>query len=775
MSWIQEDTVNERSETIEAIRDSARTLLEAGGGTAQLRHWRGESPGFDRRRWESMAAAGWFSTAVRETDGGLGLGLDVCAAIVQACGENLAPEPVAVAGFAVGELLSRCPGSALRSDLLDRLQQGRLVAGLAWQERSGDTDPRPGGARLSEGPAGMQVAGARRHVVPGAGVDGWVVAVHDEQDACALVWLPAGHGGVQVHAFVRLDGSRAASLEMDARIAAKQVLARGDAADQALESALLQAQVLCAAELLGASRTLLAMTISHLQTRRQFGKAIGSFQVLRHRAVDVYLGNELAAAALDAACGDGLLSPATASRAKARAADSALAAVRFATQAHGAMGVSDETDVGLYFKRVTVLAASGGNAQAHRRRYLRHAPPEGLPAAVPWPEDADIPRGADWASMPEAQFRGLVRAFLRRHYPPALRHLPYTANAAQYQPWARTMSERGWIAPAWPVEMGGLSLPADKLLILHDEYERYGVARGPDMGIVMIGPLLIRYGSAEQRARFLPPIIRAEHIWCQGYSEPNAGSDLASLSTRAELRGDHFVVNGQKIWTTHATSATHMFMLARTDSSGRKQEGISFLLLDLATPGVTIRPIRDIAGKEKFCEVFFDDVVVPRKNLVGELHRGWGIAKSLLGFERLFVGGPKHCQYALAQLENLAAAHGLLDDPVFAARFAQGKLDVADLGTLYERFADGVRRGEDVPPSIALLKIWATETHQRLAWMLLEAANEDGVGVDPVAVGDHQMHVAAPLFAALPSTIYGGANEVQRDIVARHVLQLTEP
>jgi alkylation response protein AidB-like acyl-CoA dehydrogenase len=321
-----------------------------------------------------------------------------------------------------------------------------------------------------------------------------------------------------------------------------------------------------------------------------------------------------------------------------------------------------------------------------------------------------------------------------------------------------------------------MGLPAEKLIAWIEELEQHGVARAPDQGIVMIGPLLIQHGTSEQQQRFLPRIISGEHVWCQGYSEPNAGSDLAGLRTEAlparDALGDHFVVNGQKIWTTLAQDANHIFMLVRTDKDARKQEGISFLLCDLRIPGITIRPIHTLAGEPEFCEVFFDNVRVPAENLVGKLHGGWTIAKALLGFERIFLGSPKQSQYALGQLARLAQARRLFADPVFAQRFAALRLDVLDLSAAYTGFANIVRAGKPLPASVSLLKIWASETYHRIGALLVEAGEEQGAVAGDQLLDGQSFNVLSPLIGSTAAMIYGGTNEIQRNILARQVLDL---
>jgi alkylation response protein AidB-like acyl-CoA dehydrogenase len=314
-----------------------------------------------------------------------------------------------------------------------------------------------------------------------------------------------------------------------------------------------------------------------------------------------------------------------------------------------------------------------------------------------------------------------------------------------------------------------------KQIIMLEEQERSGIGRMPDQGITQVGPTIMRFGTPAQRTRYLPPIIAGDHIWCQGYSEPNAGSDLASLQTTAVRDGDEYVINGSKIWTSMSMDATHMYVLVRTDRHAeRPQAGISFMLLDMASPGITIRPIRNIAGHEEFSQVFFDDVRTPAEALVGELNRGWTIAKALLGFERLGIGSPRRPRYALTRLEKVARSRGLLDEPVFADRFAQLRLDLADLGSLYGRYVDAVRRGEELGPDVSILKIWAMELNQRLSELLLEAADEHAAVAGPIDFDRETVDVLAPFYMSRPGTIYGGSNEIQRNIVAKRVLRLPQ-
>jgi alkylation response protein AidB-like acyl-CoA dehydrogenase len=380
----------------------------------------------------------------------------------------------------------------------------------------------------------------------------------------------------------------------------------------------------------------------------------------------------------------------------------------------------------------------------------------------------------DWNALSDDAFRREVREFFEKNYPAHLRHPRQRLRWGEIRDWTHLLSKKGWIAPNWPKEHGGMGLSPAKLLIFIEEQERAGIARAPDMGVVMVGPVLIRFGTEAQRQTFLPKILSCEHIWCQGYSEPNAGSDLASLRTEAVPDGDAFIVNGQKTWTTLAQDATHIFLLVRTDKAAKKQEGISFLLADCKSPGLTIRPIRNIAGHEEFCEVFFDNVRVPKQNLVGEINKGWTIAKALLGFERLFLGSPRQSQSALGRLEELGRRLELFQDPAFVDAFTQLTLDVADLAAAYGRFADMVRRGQPLGPDVSYLKIWATETYARITNAILEAAGSAGAVADDFEIEGEVFDLIGPFYYARPATIYGGSNEIQRNILAKHVLRLPD-
>ena len=377
----------------------------------------------------------------------------------------------------------------------------------------------------------------------------------------------------------------------------------------------------------------------------------------------------------------------------------------------------------------------------------------------------------DLNAITDDDFRLMVREWVQANYPPEIRDPAKRLHWDECKVWYFRLAEKGWLCPGWPKEHGGMGLSPAKQLIMLDEFERHGCARTIDQGVLMVGPLLIAHGTEEQRAKFLPKILTGEHVWCQGYSEPNAGSDLASLRTMAVRDGDDYVINGQKIWTSMAMDANWIYVLARTDRAAKKQEGIGFFLVPMDTPGITVRPLMTLDLNEEFAETFFDDVRVPASALVGQPNRGWTMAKALLGFERIFVGSPKQSAYALARLEGLAERMGVRREPGFQEVFTKHKLDVEDLTDLYETYVDQVRRGEVPGPDVSMLKVFQTELYQRITETMLDVAAEYGGSLEPME-GNRALNPAGLFLQSRPASIYSGTNEIQRNILAKNVLDL---
>jgi acyl-CoA dehydrogenase len=384
-------------------------------------------------------------------------------------------------------------------------------------------------------------------------------------------------------------------------------------------------------------------------------------------------------------------------------------------------------------------------------------------------------------------FRAETRAWLAANCPPEMREPMSSESQAcwggrnfQFESeaqriWLRRMAERGWTAPSWPRAYGGGGLSKEEEAVLTREMRALG-CRIPlySFGIWMLGPALLKYGSEEQKLEHLPKIARGEIRWCQGYSEPNAGSDLASLATRAEVHGDHFIVNGQKIWTSYADQADWIFCLVRTDT-GAKQAGISFLLFDMATPGVSTRPIQLISGKSPFCETFFDNVRVPRRNLVGELNGGWPIAKYLLSHEREMIGGVGS-SVATRTVGQLAAeavgvdAHGRLLELDLRARIARFAIDEAAFAAWMEMVWAQARQGEGNPATASALKYYGAELNKRRWELLAASGGADALEWEGRRSNDGE--IVRTWLRSKGNSIEGGTSEVMLNVVAKRILGL---
>ncbi len=350
--------------------------------------------------------------------------------------------------------------------------------------------------------------------------------------------------------------------------------------------------------------------------------------------------------------------------------------------------------------------------------------------------------------------------------------------------WHRILKARGWVCPSWPRAHGGPGWDDAQLYVFEREIALADAPRIMTYGVQMLGPSIIKYGNDEQRRRVLPRIANADDFWCQGFSEPNAGSDLAALQTRAILDGDHYVVNGAKMWTSEAHIADWMFALVRTDSSGKKQHGITFLLIDLATPGVEIRPIWTFdGGGREVNHVFFSDVRVPVANRVGKEHEGWTIAKYLLGLERFGIAEVSRSLRTLARVKRFAAQRRtgdgrLIDDPFFARRLAETEIELNAVELTEHRLLFG---GDGtVGAEASLLKLRGSEVQNRLIELMLEAIGPEG----QIAMGDLETADALPagppearstgtaFYNYRKTMIYGGSSEIQRNIMAKAVLGL---
>ena len=390
-------------------------------------------------------------------------------------------------------------------------------------------------------------------------------------------------------------------------------------------------------------------------------------------------------------------------------------------------------------------------------------------------------------SPEEIAFQQEVRSFIAENYPQNLRSVQdegHDLSKEDFLSWHRILAKKGWIAPAWPVEYGGTGWTATQRFIWSEELAAADCVGTMPFGLSMVGPVIYTFGTPEQKARFLPGILSGDDWWCQGYSEPGSGSDLASLRTKAVRDGDHYIVNGQKTWTTMAQHADWGFFLVRTDPDAKQQEGISFLLIDMKSPGVTVRPIITLGGEHEVNEVWLEDVRVPVDQRIYEENKGWTCAKFLLAHERTGIAAVARSKRGVEKIKQIARTEMDGDKPLLANAFFKRKISELEIDLTALEFTElrslaGEAAGKGPGPESSLLKIKGSEIQQRITELALEAVGHYGApyfrgfgeGDNEHPIGPDYAHRAAPTYSnTRKTTIYGGANEIQRNIIAKMVL-----
>ncbi len=392
-------------------------------------------------------------------------------------------------------------------------------------------------------------------------------------------------------------------------------------------------------------------------------------------------------------------------------------------------------------------------------------------------------------------FRRETRAWLQAHAPQSM----FTPLAEHEEPcwggrraafpnpevrqWLEVMAGRGWTAPTWPTAYGGGGLSREEARVLAQEMAALRL-RPPlvGFGLTMIGPTLLQLGTEELKRAHIPPIVRGEIRWCQGYSEPGAGSDLASLQTRAEVDGDHFVVSGQKVWTSYADQADWMFLLVRTDPNASKHEGISFLLMDMTSPGVSVKPIKLISGYSPFCETFLDNVRVPRTQVMGEINKGWSVAKALLGHERTMIadigkgfGGETRARTALQLARDyLGDRDGAIADAAVRHRLAQAEIDQRCLDWTLARSRDEAKAGHAPGPETSIFKYYGTELNKRRRELMVSILGPQALGWEGDGFDPEELEITREWLRSRGNSIEGGTSEIQLNIIAKRVLGLPD-
>ena len=730
--------------------------------------------------WERLAEQGVLATAFGEAWGGIAGDARTIAVTMAQLGAALDLSPYLATAVIAGRILQHWADENSARSAIEAIIQGVEIVVLA-HEATVDPDAPPrctairrAGEWLVSGfmPAVRHAPSAHTFLVPVATADGSI----------QIVRLSRDHPGLTLEAYRCIDGAAGASMRIiEACVPESAVMTLDAPANEVLDDATGWGILGLAAETAGIVGALNAATFDYLKSRKQFGTPIGDFQALRHRAADMWVEAEELLALVE-------LGIASMGRPVGAARGSLMAAIGVVTdwagrrignesvQMHGGMGVSDELNVSHYFRRLAAIRAELGSEDAYRLCFRALA------------------RTHDWTEtllreQSEAlrQFREEVRRFVRENLPSDLSRkvqLGLKLHKQDYVRWQKILYAHGWFAGAWPREHGGQGWDLAKQLAFTQQAALDNAPMVMPYGVSMVGPVLYTFGTALQRDTHLPGILSSDVWWCQGYSEPGAGSDLASLKTSAVLDGGDYIVNGTKMWTTEAHWADMMHCLVRTQQTGKPQQGISFLLIDMRTPGITVRPIITLDGIHHTNQVFFDQVRVPVQNRVGAEGEGWTIAKFLLGHERTSIAdtGPK-----LRLLRRLQNLHGISSEGLPASRQVLRGAKLADLEiqllalcAVERRYVAAWMQGTRAGAEASLLKIRGTEILQGLTELALELEGPMAAVHDPqmlLGEPDERGSLASAASAIAHEylyarcwSIFGGTNEIQRNIIARQIL-----
>ena len=399
----------------------------------------------------------------------------------------------------------------------------------------------------------------------------------------------------------------------------------------------------------------------------------------------------------------------------------------------------------------------------------------------------------------QQEFRSETRTWLEQNCPESMRtsmvqeEVVWGGRNAEFanpdsEIWLQRMAQKGWTCPSWPAEYGGGGLDKDQAIVLGEELARINARPAlTSFGISMLGPVLLEYGSHQQKAEHIPKIVRGEIRWCQGYSEPGSGSDLASLSTKAELQGDNYLINGSKVWTSYADKADWIFCLVRTDFDVPKHSGISFILFDMASEGISTKPIQLISGSSPFCETFFDDVKAPARNLIGRLNEGWSIAKRLLQHERTMISGfglsagqsdNGGTTSTISSLEGTAMHYRgdtkKLSDPVLRDQIARFKIDADAFAHTSRRSVEESKQRQGPNATSSMLKNYGCELNKRRYELMLQAIGSQGLGWEGAGFSDEELQLTREWLRSKANSIEGGTSEVQLNVIAKRVLGLPD-
>jgi len=717
--------------------------------------------------WRDFAEMGWLSLPVAESAGGAGAPDSALAVFIEQLGYACCASPYVPAMVMAAGLLSALDGSHAES-LLAAAAAGEELLVAAEQPLLRASQSAAGDWRLSgEQPLVLGGDVASLFILPGCAADG----------VLRLFAVRRGAAGLQSSEIDCLGACAAADLVL--RGVQAELLSEHDV------SGLLQVMqdrttAMACADAVGSMSFLVEATLRYTNSRVQFKQPLSHFQVIEHYRAELLTALEESRAATQLAVAALPADPAfrrrAVSAAKVKVGRAARLIAQQSIQMHGAMGVTGELAVGSYAKRLLAFDVLWGSPEAHLQRYAAMAKDAGVAGtylAQGQPPTGSVHLCLDAATL---EFRDDVRAYLKSSLPERLARAQQLTTTVYPEAdianqWHRALHRQGWSASNWPREHGGPGWTAEQRYVWAHESTAAGAPIISPIGLQLVGPVLMHFGSPAQTARYLKPIVAGEELWCQGFSEPGAGSDLAALSTRAIRDGDHYRVNGTKIWTTQGHVAHFMAALVRTGAGGGRRDGISFLLIDMRSPGISIRPIFTIGGDHELNQIFFDDVRVPATNRVGEEGQGWAIAKFMLDYERGgdIMSAGHRC--LMTELREIALRRQLADPPSFWLDFARVAIDIDTLEMLELRTLLGCHDGS--PAGASILKLRASEIQQAVTELGLRVLGPDAIrweGRRPLydLPGAHaEQALVSRYLNSRANTIFGGTREIQKTLIAR--------
>jgi len=751
--------------------------------------------------WRRLAEAGLPGLGLPEPLGGMGFGLDGIGLACRELGRAAAAAPF-LECFHVADLVTSLAAPEMAAPLLAAMMQGEAIIVPALDEAGWRSGGSPLRATLSGGPGRLRLAGVKRLVKWAGHADRFAVLATEEGGAPVICLVSRGAIGVEVASGSSVDHADIGDLTFrDVAIDDADVL-RGDVG-AALKRARNRAVAAACADAAGAMERLVELTSAYVEQREQFGRKLSANQSVEHKIARMKVAVEeadgMALLATLKADDPGDAAAGVIASAKATTGRAARLVSQSAVQLHGGMGVSEEAQVHRYFRRLFAFEQALGATDAHLAFLSEKLREEQSSRHVfdlaETRDEANDDRMALTLSAEETAFRDEVRAFLDEELTPDLRRAHalnpgFASGPDVHRAWQRKLNTRGWAAPSYPKDRGGTGWTPTQAYIFATEVARAGAPNLWGQGLRMVGPVLLKYGTEAQKARFLPGILSGEDYWCQGYSEPGAGSDLAALKTRAVRDGDHYVINGSKIWTSHAHHADKIFCLVRTADMPKRQQGISFVVFDMNLPGITVQPIITMPGRHEVNQVFFDDVRIPAENLIGEENQGWEIAKYLLEFERGSLNAPG-LRASLNRALKLAAAqedgNGVaLDSPHLAHRLARIACDLDAYEMMELSLVARLQAGGSPGVAGSIAKLRNSEIRQALSETVTDILGPEALrlpsdgsfdegrcdaGVEPDdPVAQSRAIATSKYLQERAFTIFGGATEVQLTIIGRAVL-----